>query len=153
MKVYVKYGFFSAATTGFARKEGKPSAMPQEHIQVLVGIGFNWGTSKTALASIRSVQLQQLCKFKAEFGHCRAPQRYAANPKLGYWVDSAQQLQVFRKESQVPYQVTEEHIREVESVGFEWVGDKQELLQSINDRPNETSNKTKHYCNRTKYLH
>ena len=58
---------------------------------------------RTALASIRSVQLQQLCKFKAEFGHCRMPQRYAANLKLGHWIST--QLSKYRFVRKVGKQV------------------------------------------------
>jgi hypothetical protein len=62
--------------------------MTAEHIRELEGVGFEWGTSmsKTDLASIWSVQFQEMCEFKDQFGRCLVQQRYAANPKLGLWV-------------------------------------------------------------------
>ena len=71
-------------------QEGKPSPMTAERIRALEGIVFGWEASKTGWI----VQFQQFCEFKAQFGHCLVPKRYSANPKLNWWVSTAQQLQV-----------------------------------------------------------
>ena len=53
--------------------------MTEERIRELEIVEFEWETS----ASIWNVRFQQLCAFKAQFGHCLVPQQYTANPKLG----------------------------------------------------------------------
>ena len=55
-------------------QEGKPTPMTEERIRELESIGFGWGTTKTDVASIWNVRIQQLCEYKAQFGHCRVPQ-------------------------------------------------------------------------------
>ena len=62
------------------QKEGKPSLMTAERIRELESIGFDWGTSQTDW----SVRLQQLCEFKAHFGHCLVPIKYSANSNFGW---------------------------------------------------------------------
>jgi hypothetical protein len=67
---------------------GKSRGMTEERIRELDSVGFDWGTRKTGVASIWSVRVQQLCEYKAEFGHYQVPHQYAANPKLGWWVSN-----------------------------------------------------------------
>ena len=46
---------------------------------------------------------RKLCEFKAQFGHCIVPNKYAVNPKLGGgFLLSATAISVIRKESQNP---------------------------------------------------
>ena len=59
--------------------------MTTERIRELESIGFAWRISQTDSWSLR---LQQLCGFKEQFGHCLVPRQYAANPKLGTWVNT-----------------------------------------------------------------
>jgi hypothetical protein len=99
--------------------EEKSDSTTAEHIRALEGIGFNWGISKTGLTSIWSVRFQQMCEFKAQFGHCLVPQQYAANAKLGNWVKNQRRNYRWHQEGK-PSAMTEERIRELESVGFEW---------------------------------
>jgi hypothetical protein len=75
-------------TTHRLNQEGNPSCMTEERIRALNGIGFDWGTSQTDYASVWNVRFQQLCEFKAQFGHCLVLQQYAANPTLGKWVNT-----------------------------------------------------------------
>ena len=82
---------------------------------------------RTALASIRSVQLQQWCKFKAKFDHCRVPQRYAANPKLGKWVSWQHRNYKLYQEGK-PSPMTAEHIRALDGIGFDWGRSKQDWV-------------------------
>ena len=99
--------------------EEKSTSMTAEHIRALDGIGFDWGTSKTDLASIWNVRFQQLCEFKVQFGHYLVPIKYSANPQLGQWV-SKQRCNYRLYQEGKPSRITEERIRELESVGFEW---------------------------------
>jgi hypothetical protein len=95
------------------------TSMTAEHIRALNGIGFDWGISKTDLASIWSVRFQQLCEFKVQFGHYLVPIKYPANPELGPWV-SKQRYHCKLYNEGKPSPMTEERIRELESVGFKW---------------------------------
>ena len=94
---------------------GKPSPMTEESIRELESIGFDWGTTKTDW----STRFQQLCEFKVQFGNCLVPRQYTANPKLGTWVMTQRRNHKLQKEGkQSP--ITEESIRELESIGFDW---------------------------------
>jgi len=100
-------------------QEGKPSPMTEVRIRELESLGFDWGTSKTALASMWNVRFQQLCEFKEQFGNYVVPFNYTANPQLGQWVSHQRTAYKFYQEGK-PSPITEERIRELESVGFEW---------------------------------
>ena len=54
--------------------------MTLERIRELDGIGFEW---KTGSAGLWYERFQQLCEYKAQFGHYLVPQQYSANPNLG----------------------------------------------------------------------
>jgi hypothetical protein len=91
--------------------------MTEERIRELESIGFDWGTTKTDLASIWSARFQQLREYKVQSGHCLVPQQYAANRKLGKWV-STQRAQYKLYQEGKPSAMTEERIQELESIGF-----------------------------------
>ena len=99
--------------------EEEATSMTAEHIRALDGIGFNWGTKRSDLASVWKVPFQQLCEFKLQFGHCLVPFKYSANPKLGPWVSKQRSNYRLYQEGK-PCHITAERIRELESVGFEW---------------------------------
>ena len=67
---------------GRTTEEEKSSYTTDERIRALDAIGFDWGIRRTDLASNWSERVGQLCKFKAQFGHCRVPARYSTNPRL-----------------------------------------------------------------------
>ena len=94
-------------------QEGKPSHMTGERIRELESVEFEW----EAIAFIWSVQFQQLREFKAQFGHCVVAQQYSANPKLGWWVKRQRHNYRLYQEGK-PSPITEERIRELESVEF-----------------------------------
>ena len=114
-----------------SHQEGKPSCMTAERIRELESIGFDWGTSKTDLASIWSMRVQQLCEFKVQFGHYQVPNQYAANPKLGQWV-MTQRTQYRLHQKGEPSAMTEGRIRELESIGFEWRTSKTGVASILN---------------------
>jgi hypothetical protein len=95
--------------------EGKPSSMTAERIRELESIGFGWGSSQTDW----SVRFQQLCEFKAQFGHCLVPYQYSANPKLWKWANHQHNNGRLYQEGK-PSPMTAERIRELESIGFDW---------------------------------
>jgi hypothetical protein len=103
-------------------EEEKSTSTAAEQIRALNGIGFDWGTSQTDW----SVRFQQMCEFKVQFGHCVVPRQYTANPKLGRWI-SNQRNNYRLYQGGKPSSMTEERIRELESVGFEWGTSKTDL--------------------------
>ena len=98
---------------------------------VLVSTGGE--ASKTGLASMWSVRFEQLREFKVQFGHCLVPQRYAANPKLGHWVDTQRQCYKLYQEGK-PSPMTAEHIRALDDIGFDWGTSKTELASTWSER-------------------
>ena len=62
---------------------------------------------------------RQLCEYKAQFGNCIVPRKYAASPKLGQWL--SKQRSTYRKhQERRRTSMPEERIRELESIGFVW---------------------------------
>ena len=99
--------------------EETSTSITAERIRALDGIGFDWGTSKAELVSIWNERFQQLCEFKARFGHYLVPQQYAYNRELGHWVSNQRKYyNSHQKGRKSP--MTAELIRALESVGFEW---------------------------------
>jgi hypothetical protein len=97
------------------QQEGKPSLTTAEHIRALAIDGFDWGTRHTDW----SVRFQQLCEYKAQFGHCLVPQQYAANPKLGTWVMTQRRKYRLQKEGK-PSPMTAARIRALADIDFDW---------------------------------
>eukprot|EP00956_Cyclotella_meneghiniana_P003658 scaffold4452_cov40-Cyclotella_meneghiniana.AAC.1 len=74
------------------------------------------------------VMLQKLAQYKSEIGNCNVPQNYKQDPRLGKWV---QKIREKKKELdfQVPVNsgnrtvlhLTEERIRCLNELGFEWI--------------------------------
>ena len=100
-------------------QEGKSTRMTEEHIRELESIGFDWGTTKTDVASIWIVRFQQLCEYKVLYGNCLVTKQYSANPTLGIWVSTQRSTYRFHQEGK-PSPMTEERIRTLESIGFDW---------------------------------
>lgn len=67
--------------------KGKPEKcfLTQERIAALKSIGFVWDTQRRDLWKQR---FDELCDFKAVYGHCRVPINYHENRQLGAWVAS-----------------------------------------------------------------
>ena len=90
--------------------------MTEERIRLLESVGFDWGTNYASWNAL----LEQLLEFEVEFGHYLVPQQYAANPKLGGGWVSHQRTQYKMYQEGKPSSMTAEHIRVLESVGFDW---------------------------------
>ena len=92
--------------------DGTPSRMPAERIRALNGIGFHWDACWNS-------RVEELREYKAKFGHCLVPSKYAANPKLGNWVKlQRRNYKLYQEEKPSP--MTMERIRELYDVGFHW---------------------------------
>lgn len=65
-------------------KKGKASSMTVERIKLLNDIGFSWSI-RIDPEKMWTLRYEQLKQYRAEFGDCLVPQRFARNPKLGTW--------------------------------------------------------------------
>ena len=96
-------------------QEGKPSSMTAERIQELESVDFEWEVR--AHNGSWNERFDQLREFKVQFGHCRVPNRYSDNPKLGKWVVNQRTNYRLQQEGK-PSHMTAERIQELESVDF-----------------------------------
>ena len=58
-------------------------------------------------------------QYNAQFDRSLVPPRYEANPKVGKWLSAQDYHYKFYQDGK-PTIMTAGHIREVESIGFEW---------------------------------
>mmetsp|Transcript_11540 Transcript_11540/g.15381 ORF Transcript_11540/g.15381 Transcript_11540/m.15381 type:complete len:476 (-) Transcript_11540:183-1610(-) len=63
--------------------------------------------------------LDELRKFQEDHGHARVPTKHKPNPALGRWVDNQRQAYRRKKEGGQSW-LTEDRIRLLEEIGFEW---------------------------------
>jgi hypothetical protein len=94
-------------------QEGKPSQMTPERMGALQSVGF----VSDVHAAAWNQCFEQLREFKVQFGHCRVPFSYSANPKLGLWVAKQRQHFKLQKEGK-PSQMTPERMRAFQRIGF-----------------------------------
>jgi hypothetical protein len=69
--------------------------------------------------SIWDDQYKALCAYRQQFGNCKVPARFKANPKLGRWV-MTQRRQFTLLMQGFPSALTTERIRRLEDIGFTW---------------------------------
>ena len=125
----------STQRTRYKKNTGENStSMTSEHIRALDGIGFDWGTNKTGLASIWIIRFEQLREYKVQFSHCFVPHKYDANPMLGKWVSTQRSNYRMYHQEGKRSPMTEERIRALESVGFDWESDRNELTSMWGER-------------------
>jgi len=103
--------------------EGKPSHMTPDRIQLLEDLGFDWHPPAGPNAK-QEEQWRQRCReleaYKAEFGHCRVPTKnFPSNPALGQWVNDQRRQYRLMKQGK-PSSMTEERVRILSDIGFEW---------------------------------
>ncbi|GFH61945.1 hypothetical protein CTEN210_18421 [Chaetoceros tenuissimus] len=96
--------------------EGSRSGcMTEERIEKLENIGFVWNTLKDTW----NERYEQLKRFKAQYGHCNVPAIYEPNKSLGKWVNN-QRCQYKLMLEGAKSHMTEEKLRKLEIIGFEW---------------------------------
>lgn len=96
------------------RRDGRPSTMTVERLQLLDSVGFVWDSHDVNWRE----KLVALDNFRREHGHCNVPSNYT-DKKLATWVKCQRRqykLHVDRK----PSAMTEQRIHELEKRGFEW---------------------------------
>ncbi len=87
-------------------------ALNEEQIKRLDSIGFDWGRNRLTLTHWEK-QYAMLLKFKEKHGHCNVPVFWSENLELGYWVYD-------QRENKKKSKLTEEQIKRLKSIGFEW---------------------------------
>jgi hypothetical protein len=88
--------------------------MTLPRIRALESLGFEWDCYGAAWGE----RLSELADYRKIHGHCKVPQRYSENIKLGAWVKkqrSNYRLHVEGKKSPM----TLSRIQELERLGFE----------------------------------
>ena len=108
--------------------EGKPSCMTAEHIRELESVEVVCDTS----AALWTERFRELCEFREQFGKCLVSLR-SSKPKLAKWVTTQRHEYELYQDGKSS-RMTEERIRELESVEFVW--DTQVLLFESNDLNN-----------------
>ena len=96
------------------RRDGRPSTMTVERLQLLDSVGFVWDSHDVNWRE----KLMALDNFRHEHGHCNVPSNYT-DKKLATWV-KCQRRQYKLHVDQKPSAMTEQRITELEKRGFEW---------------------------------
>ena len=96
-------------------RQSKPSHMTEERARALDAIGFCWDTHE----AVWGERLRELAEYKAQFGDCKVPTNFSANPKLGTWVHHQRRQYKKLMEGQRCH-ITVERVRALESIGFVW---------------------------------
>jgi hypothetical protein len=100
--------------------KNKPYIISPERIVNLQMIGFEFKVSETTWDESWEKHYVGLLKFKSEFGHCRVSRNYADNISLGLWVKAQRKNYKLRQEGKVLPTLTEDRIRRLNGIGFEW---------------------------------
>ena len=99
------------------RKEGKLNRyFTEERIRLLEEIGFDWDPLESAWME----RYHELVEYAKCHGNCIVPRNFSENPELGIWVVLQRQEYKRRKEGKLNRYLTEERIRMLEEIGFDW---------------------------------
>jgi len=91
------------------RQLKKRGLLSVARIDQLDSIGFDWAPRDQTWEPM----IAALAAFKREHGHCSVPFTYAANPRLGVWLDGRRQA---HKRGKIPA----ERVAALEALGVEW---------------------------------
>ena len=98
-------------------KEGKLNrCFTEERIRLLEKIGFDWDPFESAWME----RYNELVEYAKLHGDCMVPHNYAEKPELGIWVNNQRQNYKRWKEGKLNRYFTEERIRLLEKIGFDW---------------------------------
>lgn len=96
------------------QKEGRPSTMTLERLELLATVGFIWDSHDLNWRE----KLEMLTAFRMSHGHCNVPSNYG-DKKLATWVKcQRRQYKLYRDGK--PSAMTVDRISALEHVGFEW---------------------------------
>ena len=134
----------------FARKQDRRNDMTDERIRKLEDIGFELtlGRGKCTIKRKRKMKansednwdasLAKVVNFKKEHGHCNVPCKWKRDPKMGNWVYTQRKQFFFRKQDR-RNNMTDERIRKLEDIGFEWSRKKEMQGNSDSDSESDDS--------------
>jgi hypothetical protein len=89
--------------------------MTLSRIQELESLGFEWNRNDAAWED----RFSELADYHTIQGHCRVPQNYSENPKLGQWAGTQRKQYKLHLGGKKSY-MTLSRIQALESLGFEW---------------------------------
>jgi hypothetical protein len=92
-------------------------------IKRLENAGFGWDRRKAAGTCNFDAHFKELMAFKAEFGHCNAPQTQSnKHLSLGIWCKNVRMSYKTNKEGGIPlrYTLSKADIKRLENAGFQW---------------------------------
>ena len=105
-----------AAMLEEARALSKNAALMHDESEVMV-------KTKPTRETKWSDRFKELEDYKAKHGNCCVPKRYEENPQLGEWV-SKQRVYYTQNQAGQKTPLTEERIKQLDSIGFTWVIDR-----------------------------
>lgn len=88
-----------------------------ERISRLEAAGFEWDPQRAQW----NTMVGRLSEFQKDFGHCKVPKGYAADPELANWVRNQRLEQVNRSKGKKT-RMTQERYDKLSSMGFQWSG-------------------------------
>ena len=98
------------------------SGFSQKHIEALEKIGFEWSPDRKSGEKWQQ-RYNELVEYKKIHGHCNVPQRQEDVRQLAIWVTHQRNFYKKLKEGS-PSQITEERIKALEKIGFDWSPDR-----------------------------
>jgi hypothetical protein len=127
--------------------KGKASSMTLSRIQELESLGFEWDRSSASTSSWED-RLSELVDYRKIQGHCNIPPKGSENTKLGNWVTTQRSQYRLHAKGKTSHMTTV-RIQELESLGFEWAGDRYGVTATWEDRLSELSDyrKINGHCN------
>mmetsp|Transcript_8640 Transcript_8640/g.13325 ORF Transcript_8640/g.13325 Transcript_8640/m.13325 type:complete len:350 (+) Transcript_8640:211-1260(+) len=96
-------------------RQGKPTSMSRERIEMLEKIGFVWDSHKATWDKM----YHELLGYKREYGNCEVPTKFVPNPPLATWVNRQRgQYKLYRAGKQSS--MTLERFIQLEDANFVW---------------------------------
>jgi hypothetical protein len=96
-------------------KDGKNSSITPKRIELLDELDFAWNAQEAAWER----HINDLKKFRDDYGDCLVPLNHPKYPKLGLWVKEQRRHYTLMKQDK-PSHMTEERARALDDVGFCW---------------------------------
>jgi hypothetical protein len=96
-------------------RKGKPSSMTLSRIQILESLDFEW----ERFGGPWDDRLSELADYRKVHGHCKVPQRYSENVRLGTWVSTQRKhYKLLQDGKKSPMSAL--RIQALESLAFKW---------------------------------
>jgi hypothetical protein len=96
-------------------KDGKNSSITPKRIELLDDLEFAWNAQEAAWER----HINDLKKFRDDYGDCLVPLNHPKYPKLGLWVKEQRRHYTLMKQDK-PSHMTDERARALDDVGFCW---------------------------------